>query len=308
MTAKHDLPMRKWAITVGVLLAFGCGSVPAGDSGSSPGDGSGGSSSKGGSSGTGGKSSSGGSPGNATGGSKGDGGKSGSGGGGGSGNLGGSAGDGGKSGSGGAGDSGGSTGGGGSGGGGGMDGGNTSQDTPAPMDASGRTVDALPMCKEPNKGLDPTKIEITGPLDCNSPGLVWHTANVTNYDSNPAPGSSECVDFNGCFWAGKFNTCGDCLVKTKPWIASHKVVALFPLKNYGLHSLCVKQGGKMVEVIAYDTCGDSDCKGCCTQNKGGADALIDVEKQTLKATGLSGSGSAMWADLGYKGATCTDAP
>ena len=88
---------------------------------------------------------------------------------------------------------------------------------------------------------------------------------------------------------------------------SHNIIALFPLKNYGLHAICIKSGSKTLEVTAYDTCGDSDCNGCCTANKGGADALVDIESYTNKRFG-AGDGRIQWADLGYKGATCTDAP
>jgi hypothetical protein len=157
-----------------------------------------------------------------------------------------------------------------------------------------------------NTGLDPSGQPISM-LDCNSPGLVWKTANKTHYTSYPVPGSEECIKFNGCFWQGKFNTCGDTLVKTKAWVMTHNIIALFPLKDYGLHNICVKGGGKTIEVTAYDTCGDSDCSGCCTQNKGSADALIDFESYTDKKAGI-GDGKVMWADLGYKGATCTDSP
>jgi hypothetical protein len=157
-----------------------------------------------------------------------------------------------------------------------------------------------------NNGLDPSGQPISM-LDCNSPGLVWKTANKTHYTSYPVPGSEECIKFNGCFWQGKFNTCGDTLVKTKAWVMTHNIIALFPLKTYGLHAICVKGGGKTIEVTAYDTCGDSDCSGCCTQNKGSADALIDFESYTDKKAGI-GDGKVMWADLGYKGATCTDSP
>jgi hypothetical protein len=156
-----------------------------------------------------------------------------------------------------------------------------------------------------NQGLDPTGWPISM-LTCDSPGLVWKTANKTNYTSYPAPGSAECIQYNGCFWQGKFNTCGDTLVKTKAWVMSH-IVAFFPLGQMGLHNLCLRSGGKTIEVTAYDTCGDSDCNGCCSANKKGADALIDVESYTNKRWGV-GDGRIEWADLGYKGATCTDSP
>jgi hypothetical protein len=50
-------------------------------------------------------------------------------------------------------------------------------------------------------------------------------------------------------------------------------------------------------VTVYDTCGDSDCGGCCTENRGNADALIDLEKYTNQRWGLD-DGRIQWADLG----------
>jgi hypothetical protein len=144
-------------------------------------------------------------------------------------------------------------------------------------------------------------------LTCASPGLVWKSANKTYYTSYPVPGSEECIKYNGCFWQGKFNTCGDNLVKTKAWVMAHNIVAFFPLGKMGLHNLCLKSGNKTIEVTAFDTCGDSDCGGCCTQNKGNAEALIDVESFTNSRWGV-GDGRIQWADLGFKGASCTDSP
>ena len=48
----------------------------------------------------------------------------------------------------------------------------------------------------------------------------------------------------------------------------HNIVAVFP--DFGtlkLHDLCLKSGTKTIVVTVLDTCGDSDCSGCCTENK-----------------------------------------
>ena len=50
-------------------------------------------------------------------------------------------------------------------------------------------------------------------------------------------------------------------------------------------------------VTALDECADSDCSGCCTQNKGGADELIDIESFTDARWGVQ-DGPLEWADLG----------
>jgi hypothetical protein len=50
-------------------------------------------------------------------------------------------------------------------------------------------------------------------------------------------------------------------------------------------------------VSVLDTCGDSDCDGCCTENQGNAQPLIDVEKYTNERWGVA-DGRIEWADLG----------
>ncbi len=62
-----------------------------------------------------------------------------------------------------------------------------------------------------------------------------------------------------------------------------------------------------MEVTVYDTCGDSDCNGCCTRNRGSAAALIDLESFTNARFGVP-DGRIEWADLGLAGASCSDAP
>jgi hypothetical protein len=57
-------------------------------------------------------------------------------------------------------------------------------------------------------------------------------------------------------------------------------------------------------VTVYDTCADSDCSGCCTENQADNDALIDLESSTNARWGLP-DGIIEWADLGpTSDATC----
>jgi hypothetical protein len=103
-------------------------------------------------------------------------------------------------------------------------------------------------------------------VECDAPGLTWKTANKTNYTSYPDPGSEECVKYNGCTWAGQFAACDD--KKPESWVSAHNIVAAFPdFKTLSLHDLCLRKGNKTIQVTVLDTCGDSDCSGCCTQNK-----------------------------------------
>jgi hypothetical protein len=132
---------------------------------------------------------------------------------------------------------------------------------------------------------------------CDAAGLVWKTGAKTNFTSYPAPGSAECIQYSGCLYEGMFAACN----KTEPlsWVMSHNIVAAFPdFTALKLHDLCLKSStGKTIVVTVLDTCGDGDCNGCCTKNKGTADELIDVESFTDTRWGVQ-DGRIQWADLG----------
>jgi hypothetical protein len=131
---------------------------------------------------------------------------------------------------------------------------------------------------------------------CDNASLVWKTANKTNYTSYPDPGSEECVKYNGCTWAGQFAACDG--TKTETWVAAHDIVSVFPdFASLKLHDLCLRKGQKTLVVTVLDTCADSDCSGCCTENKGSASELIDIESYTNARWGVP-DGSIEWADLG----------
>ena len=131
---------------------------------------------------------------------------------------------------------------------------------------------------------------------CNNTNLVWKSANKTNYTSYPDPGSEECIKYNGCTWAGQFAACDD--TKSEDWVAAHNIVSAFPdFDTLKLHDLCLRKGQKLIVVTVLDTCADSDCSGCCTQNKGSADELIDIESYTDARWGVP-DGPIEWADLG----------
>jgi hypothetical protein len=132
--------------------------------------------------------------------------------------------------------------------------------------------------------------------DCTSPNLVWRTARKTNYTSYPDPGSTECIQYSGCMYAGMFSACPG--TKSRAWVMAHNIVAVFPdLPTLRLHDLCLRSGSNTLVVTVYDECADSDCSGCCTQNKGSAEELIDIESYTDTRWGVS-DGRIEWADLG----------
>jgi hypothetical protein len=144
-------------------------------------------------------------------------------------------------------------------------------------------------------------------------GLTWHTGNKTNFTSYPTPGSAECIQYSGCMYEGQFAACNQ--TESQAWVMSHNIVAVFPNLNTAsngiaalkLHDLCLRppnDNSKLIVVTAIDECGDSDCNGCCTQNKGSADELIDVESYTNDKWGVD-DGMIEWADLGpTKGSGC----
>jgi hypothetical protein len=131
---------------------------------------------------------------------------------------------------------------------------------------------------------------------CRAAGLTWRSAAKTNYTSYPDPGSEECVKYSGCLYEGLFSACPS--KRTKDWVAAHAIVAVFPdFKTLALHDLCLKSGDKTIVVTVLDECADTDCSGCCTQNKGSAAELIDVESFTDARWGVP-DGPIQWADLG----------
>lgn len=135
-------------------------------------------------------------------------------------------------------------------------------------------------------------------LRCSDPNLTWHTGQKTNYTSYPEPGSEECIDYNGCFWEGQFTACTGKL--EEKWVAATDIAAVFPMfDELAHHQLCIRQGDRLMIVNVIDSCGDADCDGCCTENKGDAEALIDLESYTNTRWGLADS-RIEWADLGER--------
>ena len=53
---------------------------------------------------------------------------------------------------------------------------------------------------------------------------VWHQANLTWYTSWPEPDSEECIEYNGCTWAGYF--AGVEGQMTEEWVSQHNIIAV----------------------------------------------------------------------------------
>ncbi len=129
-------------------------------------------------------------------------------------------------------------------------------------------------------------------------GLVWSQANLTNYTSYPDPNSEECIEYNGCMWAGYFAALPE--QQTHEWVQANNIIAVHEkdFDKYELKTLRLRQGDKHIDAVVYDMCADSDCDGCCTQNasQNGLNFLIDIESFSMDRFG-SGDGIVEWACL-----------
>jgi hypothetical protein len=126
---------------------------------------------------------------------------------------------------------------------------------------------------------------------------VWHQANLTWYTSWPEPGSEECIEYNGCTWAGYF--AGIEGQKTEEWVKEHNIIAVHEKdwKKYKLKTFRLRMNGSTIDAVVYDMCSDSDCDGCCTENAGEIGFLIDIEKYTRERFDGNGDGVVEWTCL-----------
>ena len=125
--------------------------------------------------------------------------------------------------------------------------------------------------------------------DC---GTQWYQATLTHYTSYPDPNDyEECVLYSGCKYQGQFYGLGG-PAKSEEWVKNNNIIAIHA-KDWGwlgLKNIRIRQGEKEIIATAYDLCSDSDCAGCCSNNLGDNDFLIDIEKYTKQRFG-SGSGT-----------------
>ena len=126
---------------------------------------------------------------------------------------------------------------------------------------------------------------------------IWHQANLTWYTSWPEPGSEECIEYNGCTWAGYF--AGVDGQMTEEWVSQHNIIAVHEKdwKQYKLKTFRLRMNGSTIDAVVYDMCSDSDCDGCCTENAGEIGFLIDIEKYTRERFDGNGDGVVEWTCL-----------
>lgn len=128
------------------------------------------------------------------------------------------------------------------------------------------------------------------------PSTTWKRANLTNFTSYPDPGSDECINYNGCQWAGYFAFVNG--KQSEDWVRNNNIIAVHSKDAgvYKLKTLRIRQGTRQIDAKVYDMCADSDCNGCCTANCAETGFLIDIEKYTMQRFG-SGSGIVEWTCL-----------
>ncbi|WP_295072777.1 hypothetical protein [uncultured Fibrobacter sp.] len=129
------------------------------------------------------------------------------------------------------------------------------------------------------------------------PDTVWHLANLTWYTSWPEPDSEECIEYNGCIWAGYF--AGVEGQMTEEWVSQHNIIAVHEKdwNQYKLKTFRLRMNGSTIDAVVYDMCSDSDCDGCCTENAGEIGFLIDIEKYTRGRFDGNGDGVVEWTCL-----------
>ena len=126
---------------------------------------------------------------------------------------------------------------------------------------------------------------------------VWRQANLTWYTSWPEPDSEECIEYNGCTWAGYF--AGVEGQMTEEWVSQHNIIAVHEKdwNQYKLKTFRLRMNGSTIDAVVYDMCSDSDCDGCCTENAGEIGFLIDIEKYTRERFDGNGDGVVEWTCL-----------
>lgn len=153
-------------------------------------------------------------------------------------------------------------------------------------------------CNKAKQLMDPPIQSTVSGKNSNSAESVWRSANLTNFESYPDPNSEECIEYNGCLWAGQFAFVSG--VMPESWVQANNIIAIHSkdADQYKLKTFRIRQGTKQIDAKVYDMCSDTDCGGCCTTNanQNGIGFLIDIEKYTMQRFG-SGAGVVEWTCL-----------
>ncbi|MBN2801928.1 MAG: hypothetical protein JXR91_02420 [Deltaproteobacteria bacterium] len=117
-------------------------------------------------------------------------------------------------------------------------------------------------------------------------GLTYNKANLSWYESYPDPGSDECINYNGCDYLGYFVYTGN-TQQSEAWVAANNIIAVHSddYSSYAGKTFRIRQGANTIDAKVYDMCKDSDCDGCCSQNRAPTGFLIDMEIYTFSRFG-----------------------
>lgn len=134
-------------------------------------------------------------------------------------------------------------------------------------------------------------------FDTSGAETEWNKARLTWYESYPDPGSEECIEYNGCQWAGYFAALDG--QQTEEWVKENNIIAVHEkdFETYKLKTFRLRKNGAEIDAVVYDMCSDADCNGCCTRNAGSTGFLIDIEVNTRARFNNCGSGIVEWKCL-----------
>ena len=110
--------------------------------------------------------------------------------------------------------------------------------------------------------------------------MTWYQSyapccpNNPNYD--PTAPTEECDLYSACDYPGVFAYTSP---KSFQWVQDNSIAAFFSANGdndlYAAKEIRLSALGKDVTVKVVDTCGDSDCGGCCTTNAQPSGYLVD---------------------------------
>ena len=114
----------------------------------------------------------------------------------------------------------------------------------------------------------------------------WRRATLTVYESYPAPGSSECNGYNGCYWSGQF--AAQSKKRPKTWVAARNIVSVHSddFKTWKNRWVRISYNNRFIDCKVIDMCKDSDTfnKKQCSKNRdwNGNNFLLDIEVHTAR--------------------------
>lgn len=107
----------------------------------------------------------------------------------------------------------------------------------------------------------------------------------SNYD--PSVDSTECDVYSACKYSGDFAVIGH---QSLGYVKNNSLISFYQhgdedWENFYSYfagmNITLSINGISYEALVADTCGDSDCDGCCSENSAETGYLIDLEYYTM---------------------------